>query len=172
MRGLNKLGWAVLALCALLWAAPAAWAQDTSGTAQDEAPVLTADDEKALGLTEDQKTQLKDIRKNTREQVQAVRQDESLTPEQKRAKIREIERAQNERIRGVLTPEQQRHWARRRHDRREDVRDRREDRRDRREDVRDRRHDGGARDRREDVRDRREDRRDRRVPPRPKRPNR
>ena len=159
MNKRNWLRWGALAALAMVMTAPAAHAQDTTGTAQGK----SADQRADLQLTEDQKAKMQEIRKNTQEQIKAVHNDQSLTPEQKRDKVREINRNTDQQVKGVLSDQQFRRYQRRAHDRREDVRDRRED-------VRDRQHDGGARDRREDVRDRREDRRDGKHGSRPPRP--
>lgn len=60
-----------------------------------------------LGLTEEQKTQLKAVRQQTRGAVQAIRSDASLTPEQKRAKVRETLQGAQGQFRQALTPDQQ-----------------------------------------------------------------
>ncbi len=186
MRSEWKRILAVGALGALLALTPAAYAQSSETGAAEG---LTAQEMSDLELSDEQKSQIQTIHQSRREQIKAVAQNKSLTGEQKAARIREINNRSHQRIRGLLNPEQQARFDRRRRDRREDVRDRRENRRDRREDVRDNRedrrdrredardarHDGGARDRaedrrdrKEDVRDRREDRRDRRTPPPPR----
>lgn len=60
-----------------------------------------------LGLTDAQKTQLKATRANTAAAVKAIRADASLTPEQKKAKVRETLLAARTQARSVLTPDQQ-----------------------------------------------------------------
>jgi Spy/CpxP family protein refolding chaperone len=62
-------------------------------------------DEK-LGLTGDTKTQFDAIMKDQMEQRKALNQDDSLTPEDKKAKMKEIRDASNEKIKALLTPEQ------------------------------------------------------------------
>lgn len=158
---MRRLHWALMLAILTGWLLlqPLAVAQSTSTETTEQ---LTQD----LKLTQDQQNQVKAINEQRRNQIQSVMKDSSLTPEQKRERIREINQSSDSQIRGLLTPEQQQRWDRRDRrenvrDRREDVRDRREDVRDRREDVRDRRTDGGPRDRLEDRRDRREDVRDR-----------
>ncbi len=108
----------------------------TLAAPQDSADegIVTEQQARDLGLNDDQKTQIKSISQNRRGQIQAVQQDPSLTREQRREKIREINRSANQQIDGLLTPEQQQRFHRRA--------------RDRREDRRDRMHDGGRRDRR------------------------
>ena len=63
------------------------------------------DDEK-LNLSQDQKNQIKQFRENAKSQIEAVRNDSSLTPEQKEEKIRQIRRETHKQVLGVLTPEQ------------------------------------------------------------------
>jgi hypothetical protein len=160
------LTWTFLALGLAVLLAPAASAQAPQST--EEQPIVVSDDDaKAMGISTDTKNQIKSINQSRNDQIKAVSQDNSLTGQQKSARIREINKSSNSQINGLLTPGQRETWQKRRFDRREDVRDRREDRRDKREDVRDRRedrrdakHDGGVRDRREDRRDTREDKRD------------
>ena len=60
-----------------------------------------------LKLSEDQKAQLKAGQAKTRDAVKAVRADTSLTPEQKKAKVRETLQTARAEMRSVLTPDQQ-----------------------------------------------------------------
>ena len=62
---------------------------------------------KELNLTPDQQTQIEAIRKQTREAVKGVRNDASLSDDQKHAKTRELMKAGEEQVRAILTPEQQ-----------------------------------------------------------------
>ncbi len=59
-----------------------------------------------LNLTDEQKTKIQPLMQTQHQQVQAVRQDTSLTPEQKQAKIREIHQSTRTQIEAVLSPEQ------------------------------------------------------------------
>ncbi len=61
----------------------------------------------ALNLTAEQKTQLQPIFQSTREQMQALRNDTSLTPEQKHEKMQQIRQNQMSQMKSILTPEQQ-----------------------------------------------------------------
>jgi Spy/CpxP family protein refolding chaperone len=63
-----------------------------------------------LNLTPDQKAKLDPIFQSTRQQVEAVRNDPSLTPEQKQAKMREIHQGTQSQVNSILTPEQQQQW--------------------------------------------------------------
>jgi Spy/CpxP family protein refolding chaperone len=60
-----------------------------------------------LNLTEDQKAKLKPIFEEQAKQMKAVRDDASLTPEQKAAKKKAIHEATHDQINAMLTPEQQ-----------------------------------------------------------------
>lgn len=59
-----------------------------------------------LNLTADQQTQVEAIRKETREAIKALRDDTSLDKERRRTKARDLLKSSEERISGVLTPEQ------------------------------------------------------------------
>lgn len=63
-------------------------------------------DRAALGLTADQKSQLKSIHQSTREQVNGIRNDSTLTSEQKAEKIRSLHQGVRQQVSGILTPEQ------------------------------------------------------------------
>ena len=60
-----------------------------------------------LNLTDDQKAKLKPILEDQMQQMKAVREDSSLSPEQKRAKMKSIHESLHNQINAVLTPEQQ-----------------------------------------------------------------
>jgi protein CpxP len=60
-----------------------------------------------LNLTDDQKAKLKPILHDKMEQMKAVREDSSLSEEQKRAKMKSIHESLHDQINAVLTPEQQ-----------------------------------------------------------------
>ena len=61
----------------------------------------------ALNLSEQQKAQMAPIFQSTRQQMQALRSDSSLTPEQKRERMKEIRQNQMAQMKSILTPEQQ-----------------------------------------------------------------
>ena len=63
-----------------------------------------------LNLTPDQKSKLDPIFQSSRQQVEAVRNDTSLTQEQKQAKIGEIRQGTKSQVNSILTPEQQQQW--------------------------------------------------------------
>jgi len=60
-----------------------------------------------LNLTEDQKARLNTLFDQHREQMGALRQDTSLTQEQRREKMRELRESMHTQMTGILTPEQQ-----------------------------------------------------------------
>src|SRR2546423_7526459 len=60
-----------------------------------------------LNLTPEQKSVLKSIRQNEKQQAQAIKNDSSLTPEQKKAKFQELRKSSHEQMMAKLTPEQQ-----------------------------------------------------------------
>lgn len=60
-----------------------------------------------LNLTDDQKTQLKPILQDEVGKLKAVRDDSSLSPDQKQAKMKTIHDGAKTQIDAILTPEQQ-----------------------------------------------------------------
>lgn len=63
-----------------------------------------------LNLTDDQKAKLKPILQDEAQQLKAVHDDASLSPEEKHAKMKTIHESLHDQINGVLTPEQQAKW--------------------------------------------------------------
>lgn len=63
------------------------------------------------GLSAEQREKLDAMRRAQREKLQAIRNDASLTPEQKRAQARESLSAARTELDGVLTPEQRERFA-------------------------------------------------------------
>ena len=68
-----------------------------------------------LGLTDDQKAQIKPILQGERQQIKTIRADTTLTPAQKQAKIKDIRNANRQQIMGILTPDQKAKLAALRH---------------------------------------------------------
>jgi protein CpxP len=62
---------------------------------------------KKLNLTPDQVTQVKAIDADTMNQMKALREDTSVAGPDKRAKMMDIHKAAQDKIRGLLTPDQQ-----------------------------------------------------------------
>ena len=61
---------------------------------------------KELNLTADQQTKMQQIRTDFRSQMEAIRNDNALTPEQKKARFQELAKAQQEQVKSILTKEQ------------------------------------------------------------------
>lgn len=59
-----------------------------------------------LNLTDDQKAGIKKIRESTKEQVEVVNKDESLSADQKQAKIHQLRHSARVQFVKLLTPEQ------------------------------------------------------------------
>jgi protein CpxP len=70
-----------------------------------------------LNLTDEQRAKIQPILKASREQAHAVRNDSTLTPEQKHAKMRDIHQGTMTQMNSLLTPEQQQQWQQMRHHR-------------------------------------------------------
>jgi len=118
----NRMRSTALALCAFAIGTTPMWSQ----AAQDAPPPPTAQDgggpphggwqhmqehriemmTKRLSLTPDQVTQVKAIDKDGMTQMMALRQDTSLAPADKHAKMKAIHEAQTAKIRAILTDEQ------------------------------------------------------------------
>lgn len=108
---------ALVSLMLLLGAAGLVSAQTQSDSANPPAAGVPRGDHRAgrragfdlpdLNLTADQKTKLKALHESERQQIEAVRNDAALSPEEKRAKIRSISQATRPQLQAVLTPEQQ-----------------------------------------------------------------
>ena len=90
-------------------------AQNTApDTAQGQSQAMPAQQENEKGgaglanlnLTDDQKAQIKQIREGARSQADAVKNDSSLSAEQKEAKLKSIHRDTHMQMKKVLTPEQ------------------------------------------------------------------
>lgn len=65
---------------------------------------------KQLDLTDDQKPKVKPILEDMQKQVAEVRKDTTLTPEDRRAKIKDIRDAAGTQLKDILTPEQYAKW--------------------------------------------------------------
>lgn len=63
-----------------------------------------------LGLSSDQTSRLEPILVQRREQAKAIRQNTSLTPDQRREQMRDLHRKTTQQIAGLLTPDQMQQW--------------------------------------------------------------
>ena len=61
---------------------------------------------KDLNLTKDQKDQLKAMRQDAKSQREAIKNDASLTPDQKKAKMKDMEQSLKTKRNSILTPDQ------------------------------------------------------------------
>ena len=66
--------------------------------------------DKELSLTDDQKAQIKPILEDAHAQSKKLMEDDSVAREDKMAKMREIHVASNNKIRALLTDDQQKKW--------------------------------------------------------------
>lgn len=107
---------ASLALCPALHAQDAAAAPSTTGTEAGQhqwghhgggGEMMLQRLTKELDLTADQQAKIKPILEATRTQMQANRQDTTLTPQEKMAKNKELRDSQQSQIKALLTPDQQ-----------------------------------------------------------------
>lgn len=69
----------------------------------DRNPKEIADE---LNLTADQKAKAKDIRQNYKGKMELIKNDNTLSQDQKKAKFQELMKAQQEEMKSILTPEQ------------------------------------------------------------------
>ena len=60
-----------------------------------------------LNLTADQKTQMKALHQEMQQQRNAIKNDSSLSADQKKEKMKELHKAQSEKMKTILTPDQQ-----------------------------------------------------------------
>jgi Spy/CpxP family protein refolding chaperone len=104
----------ILSSAMLLAMAANAKADNPSGTSGDTGSTATAPNQErgqkfvqALNLTADQQAAIKSIHENFRQQAQAIKNDSSLTPNQKKAKFKELRKSTHEQMMAKLTPEQQ-----------------------------------------------------------------
>jgi Spy/CpxP family protein refolding chaperone len=60
-----------------------------------------------LNLTADQKSQMKTIQENTKQQREAIQNDASLTQDEKRTKMKDLQKSHSQKVNSILTPDQQ-----------------------------------------------------------------
>jgi periplasmic protein CpxP/Spy len=102
---------------------PVAFAQDsasaTSGNSSSPAPQHAAPDPKKqaarltrrLGLSSDQSAKITGILQDRQQQLAATRSDNTLSPQDRRAKVRSIQQSTDSQINALLTPAQQTQYA-------------------------------------------------------------
>jgi len=90
-------------------------AQQATPQASDAATTATANQSTtsaaAPRLTAEQKKQLGEMRATARDQAAIIRNDQTLTAEQKQAKLKELHASTRAQMKSVLTPEQQQAFA-------------------------------------------------------------
>lgn len=81
---------------------------DTSGgqVSKEKKKEILKDKTSNLNLSEEQKAKVQQYKKNAEEKMQAVRNDNSLTDDQKKEKLKSIQKEFGKNTDGVLTPEQ------------------------------------------------------------------
>jgi periplasmic protein CpxP/Spy len=98
--------------------AQATESQSTPSTTQSQAPGKhwrhhhnrMAHMAKKLNLTQDQQTQLKPIFQSQHQQVKTIKNDTSLTKEQKKEKFQALRQDTMAKVNNILTPQQQQEW--------------------------------------------------------------
>lgn len=106
----------MLALAGTLAIAPSLYAADTPpATTETKPAVRVASGEKEkmmadLNLTADQQKQMKDARKEMSTKAKALKNDTSLTDEQRKAKTKALRDEFNTKVKGFLNPEQFAKW--------------------------------------------------------------
>ena len=100
-------------------ASAGAFAQQAGQTTASQAPQVSAqsastDTTGKLNLTPEQKKQLRELHMTARDQAAAIRNDSKLSAEEKSAKLQELRAATREKMKAVLTPEQQQAFPARR----------------------------------------------------------
>lgn len=103
MNIIYELGAALaIAVLLLVSSAEAAIVQDQAQRRQERRAAAGN-----LGLTDEQRASLETIRRSESEQIRTIRSDASLSNEEKRSRIREIQQSSRQQSMAVLTPEQQ-----------------------------------------------------------------
>jgi Spy/CpxP family protein refolding chaperone len=99
----------MLPIAALAQTSTLGTAADNSASAATQAPDKERGEKFAekLNLTPEQKADLKRIRDNEKQQAQAIKNDSSLTPDQKKAKFQDLRKSSREQMMAKLTPDQQ-----------------------------------------------------------------
>jgi protein CpxP len=88
----------------------------TQGAGQEQAAPAPKVDRPNLNLTDDQKAQMKKIREDAKSQMDAVKNDTSLSADQKQAKLKQIHRDSHKEVMSMLTPEQRKTMKEWRHE--------------------------------------------------------
>jgi Spy/CpxP family protein refolding chaperone len=95
-----------IVIASALLCASLAFAQDTTSTVSPS-PSTPQSQRFNLGLTQQQKTQLHNLRTSMQDQVAVIRHDETLSDQQKQQQIQQLRQSTRTQINAVFTPEQQ-----------------------------------------------------------------
>jgi Spy/CpxP family protein refolding chaperone len=88
---------------------------DTSNTqsatqSTDKAAAHGGHGMKALNLTDDQKKQIKQFHQDAKAQAAVIKKDQTLSADQRKAKLQELHQSTQDKVASVLTPEQKQKW--------------------------------------------------------------
>jgi periplasmic protein CpxP/Spy len=111
LTGLLAVGGLVL-LCGSISPARAQGAEQSQASPEQQQNEPNRPD---LNLSDDQKAQMKKIHEDAKSQIDAVKNDSSLSDGQKQAKIQQIHQGTRKQVEAILTPEQKkemREWRR------------------------------------------------------------
>jgi Spy/CpxP family protein refolding chaperone len=95
-----------LAIAGLMAAAPFASAQDREGRPRMNLEERLAKMKESLSLTDEQTAKLKESMEKTQGKMRELRTDSALSDDDRRAKMGEMRKAQQEEWKEILTPEQ------------------------------------------------------------------
>ena len=93
-----------LALAAPLLSTPALAAHGAHGQKANKRLQKMADE---LNLTDAQKAQMRPVLQNAQQQSKAIKDDATLTPEDRKAKLKEMRKSTRQQTMAILTPDQQ-----------------------------------------------------------------
>ena len=96
----------LLALCSMPATLPAQQAPDSGQQAAPQHGEKHEGELANLSLTDDQKAQVQKIHENMKSQMEAIKNDSTLSADQKRAKMHELHKSSHEQVMQILTPEQ------------------------------------------------------------------
>jgi len=88
----------------------------TQGAGKEQAAPAQKAERPNLNLTDDQKAQMKKIREDAKSQIDAVKNDGSLSADQKQTKIKQIRRDSHKQVEAMLTREQRKTMKEWRHE--------------------------------------------------------
>lgn len=111
MRSFSRIAGLLVALAFVLAIAGHATPAAAQTSAADEVKERLQKIATELNLSDDQRAKLKPILQGEVDELRGVKNDASLSPEQKQAKAKQIHEASKAKIGEILTPEQKDKWA-------------------------------------------------------------